>query len=152
VFAERFFNFFMMAQFFLVFWLTPVYTATSIAEEKDRKTLEYLLATDVTNREIVLSKLVARLANLALIVLTGVPILGFLQLLGGVDPELVYAGFAATGITMLSLGSFSVLASVYAGKPRDAVLIAFVGIGAYIGIGFLALQVFNFPGIAKQAV
>ena len=35
-----------------------------IAEEKDRGTLEFLLATDLRNSEIVLSKFVARLGNL----------------------------------------------------------------------------------------
>ena len=78
--------------------------AGSIAEEKDRKTLEFLLATDLRNREIILSKLGARLANLLLFILTGLPILSILQFLGGVDPNLVLAGFAATFLTMAGLG------------------------------------------------
>ena len=150
VFAEQIFYIFMVVQLALVLCLTPAYAATSIAEEKERKTFEYLLTTDLRNREIVLSKLLSRLANLTLIVLTGLPILGFLQFLGGVDPDLVLAGFAATAITMVSLGSFSVLVSIYARKPRDGILFAFLGVAAYVALGFLALQVLNFPLLATQ--
>jgi ABC-type transport system involved in multi-copper enzyme maturation permease subunit len=137
VFASQFFNLFMCLQFFLVLVLTPAYAASNIAEEKERKTLEFLLATDLRNREIVLSKMVSRLANLSLIILTGVPILSFMQFLGGVDPELVTAGFAATAVTMLSLVAVSTLTSVHARKPRDAILLTYLSVAAYMGIGYL---------------
>src|SRR5438105_13980589 len=98
----------------LVALVAPGYTAGAIAEEKDRRTLEAVLATDLRNREIVLSKLVVRLANLTLMLLTGLPIWALLQFLGGIDPDLVLAGFLATGVTMASLASLSILNSVYA--------------------------------------
>ena len=91
--------------------LTPAYVAGAIADEKDRKTLEFLLATDLRSREIVLSKLASRLANLTLFVLTGLPILSLIQFLGGVDPNLVLAGFAVTALTMAGLGGLSILNS-----------------------------------------
>src|SRR5262249_16671917 len=59
--AEQFFETLMLVQLVAVTVLTPAYVAGAIAEEKDRKTMEFLLATDLRNREIVLSKLVARL-------------------------------------------------------------------------------------------
>ncbi len=62
--AESFFSVFMVAQFLAVALLTPVYVAGAVCEEKERRTLEFLLATDLRSREIVLSKLASRLANL----------------------------------------------------------------------------------------
>src|SRR5262249_45672171 len=56
-FAETFFFTFMCAEFVAILVLTPAYTAGAIAEEKDKSTLEFLLATDLSKREIVLSKL-----------------------------------------------------------------------------------------------
>src|SRR5579862_2084896 len=91
--AQSYFEIFMVIQFVLVVLLTPAYVGGAIADEKDRKTLEFLMATDLLSREIVLSKLGARLANLTLLVITGLPILSILQFLGGVDPNLVLAGF-----------------------------------------------------------
>src|SRR5262249_34292208 len=108
-FAEQFFNKFMVFQFALVLLLTPIYTAGAIAEEKDRKTLEFILATDLESREIVLSKLLSRIANLSMIVMTGLPVLSAMQFLGGVDPDLLLASFAAIGLTIMSVAGVSIV-------------------------------------------
>jgi ABC-type transport system involved in multi-copper enzyme maturation permease subunit len=149
-FAEAFFFTFAIVQFLVLGLLTPVYTASAIAEEKDRKTLEFLLATDLRNREIVLSKLASRLCNLTLLALTGLPILSLMQFLGGVDPNLVLACFAATGITMASAGSLSILLSVYARKPRDAIVLTYLTMLAYLGFSGLAYILYLIPSVTSQ--
>jgi hypothetical protein len=53
--ANALFTVFMSAQFVAVLLLTPGYVAGAIAEEKERRTLEFMLATDLRSREIVLS-------------------------------------------------------------------------------------------------
>jgi ABC-type transport system involved in multi-copper enzyme maturation permease subunit len=131
-FAESFFYTFMTVQFLVVVVLTPAYTAGAIAEEKERKTLEFLLVTDLRDREIVLSKLLSRLANITLLILAGLPILSFLQFLGGVDPNLVLAGFAGTGMTMLSLAGLSILNSALLKRARDAIALTYLGYAAYL--------------------
>src|SRR5262249_15966667 len=87
--AEEFFVKFLLVQLAAVVLLTPACTAPALAEEKERRTLEFLFTTHVGSLELVLAKFVSRVAFLALIVLTGLPILSFLQLLGGVDPNRV---------------------------------------------------------------
>jgi ABC-type transport system involved in multi-copper enzyme maturation permease subunit len=137
--ADSFFTVFMVAQFLAVGLLTPVYVAGAVCEEKERRTLEFLLATDLSNREIVLSKLVSRLANLSLLVLTGLPILSFTQFLGGVDPDLVIAGFAATALTMIGLAGLSTLCSVYSRKARTAIILTYALIAIYFTCSGLVL-------------
>jgi ABC-type transport system involved in multi-copper enzyme maturation permease subunit len=132
VFASSFFYMFISVQFIAVVILTPAFTAGAIAEEKDRKTLEFILATDLRNREIVLSKLASRFANLTLLLLTGVPILSALQFFGGVDPNLTIAGFAATVLTMASLAGLGIFCSVQARKPRDAIALTYLTAAAYL--------------------
>jgi ABC-type transport system involved in multi-copper enzyme maturation permease subunit len=131
-FAESFFYSFMVVQLVVVGLLTPAYTAGSIADEKERRTLEFLLATDLRNREIVLSKLASRLANLGLLVVTGLPVLGFIQFLGGVDPNLVLAGFASTVLTVLGLACLSILNSVLTKRARDAIALTYLMAAAYL--------------------
>jgi ABC-type transport system involved in multi-copper enzyme maturation permease subunit len=131
-FAEAFFETFAIVQFVVIVLLTPGCTAGAIAEEKERRTIEYLLTTDLRPIEIVFGKLAARLAYLALLLLTGLPVLGFLQLLGGVDPQLVLAAFAATGVTMLSLACLSILNSILVRKPRTAILLTYVEAALYL--------------------
>jgi ABC-type transport system involved in multi-copper enzyme maturation permease subunit len=131
-FASGFFLTFLSVQFGAVFLLTPIFTATAIAEEKERKTLEYLLVSDLQNREIVLGKLASRLLAMLLLLVSGLPVLSFVQFLGGVDPNLVLAGFAATVMTMLSLGSLGIANSVYADRPRGAIFSTYVMAGGYL--------------------
>ncbi len=130
-FNESFFFTFMAVQFALVLILTPAFVAGAIAEEKDRMTLEFLLATDLRNREIVLGKLVSRLASMLCIVLAGVPVLSATQFLGGVDPELLLASFAVVGLTLVTVASLSIMCSLAARRPRDAVILAYMAIVLY---------------------
>jgi ABC-type transport system involved in multi-copper enzyme maturation permease subunit len=129
--VQAFFCYLLSAHLLLVVLITPGYTAGTIADEKDRRTLEALLGTDLRNREIVLSKLAVRLASLTVMLVTGVPILAILQFLGGTDPDLVGAWLLATGLTMISLASLAMLNSVYAKKSRDAVLYTYLEVAAY---------------------
>src|SRR5262249_36493881 len=52
VLAESYFGVFMIVQLALVALLTPAYVGGAIADEKDKKTLEFMLATDLNNHEI----------------------------------------------------------------------------------------------------
>ena len=125
-FAYQFFYTYMAIQFAVVVLLTPPYTAGAIAEEKERRTLEFLLATDLRDREIVLGKFLARVLNLTILLLAGLPILALLQVVGGVDPGLLFAGFAATLLTMFSLAGMSILSSVVTRRSRDAIALTYL--------------------------
>jgi len=138
--AQDFFELFTVTQLLAVMLLTPAYVAGAISEEKDRKTLEFLLATDLRNREIVFSKYLSRLANLSLFLLTGLPILGMLQFLGGVDPNLVMASFAFTAITMIGIGGLSIFNSVVYKRPRDSISITYLLLLAYLGLSTALVQ------------
>jgi ABC-type transport system involved in multi-copper enzyme maturation permease subunit len=155
-FAASFFWMFMAVQFLVAVVLTPAYAAGSIADEKDRKTLEFLLATDLRNREIVLSKLVSRLANIMLLVLAGLPVLGFLQFLGGIDPTLLLAGFAATAVTVLSLACLGILFSTLSRKAYVAIVVTYLAATAYLLVSALSLPLadpslglYDFPSTAS---
>ena len=132
--AMDYFEIFTVVQLIAVILLTPAYVAGAISEEKDRKTLEFLLATDLRNREIVLSKLLSRFSHLVLFLLTGLPVLSLLQFLGGIDPNLVFAGFCFTLLTMLGIGGVSILNSVVYKRPRDSIAISYFFCVAYFVI------------------
>jgi ABC-type transport system involved in multi-copper enzyme maturation permease subunit len=131
-FANSFFTTMVMIQFTVIIAMTPAYTAGSITEEKERKTLEYLLATDLSSREIILGKFFSRLGNLTLLLMTGFPIVALLQLLGGIDPDLLLMTLAATLLLMMSLAAASVLCSVYAPRTRKAVVATYAGLFVYL--------------------
>ncbi len=85
------------------------------------------------------------MANLTLLLLTGLPFLALIQFLGGVDPTLVLAGFAATGVTMFGLAGLSILNSVQMKRPRDAIAITYLFLIAYVAVGLVAFGVQQTP-------
>src|SRR5262249_16252526 len=104
-FAGLFFNAFMGVQLFLVVLFTPLYTAGALGEVGERRVLEFLFVTDLTDREIVIGTLASRLARLLVLLLTGLPILSLLELMGGLDPNAVLLGFLFTLLLAVVLGS-----------------------------------------------
>jgi ABC-type transport system involved in multi-copper enzyme maturation permease subunit len=131
-FADAFFSFMVILQFMAVIVLTPGYAGSAITEEKERRTIEYILATDLTNREIVLGKFLSRLGNTALLLLTGLPIVALIGLLGGIDPNLLLMTIVATLLLMCSLAAFSVLCSVYAKQTRQALIVPYACLLLYL--------------------
>lgn len=143
--AEDFFTAYMVVQFGIVVLLTPAYVGGAIAEEKHRQTLEFLLISDLTDREIVLGKLTARLAYLVLFILAGLPVLCLLQLFGGVDPGLLLASFATLLLTMLSMAALALLFSVYARKPGSAILWTWMALFVYLGLSAIVFLLAVLP-------
>src|SRR5437763_113481 len=77
-------------------------------------------------RVILFGKLAARVGSLLLFLLAGLPILGLMQFVGGIDPDLVLAGFAATFATVLPLAAVGIAASVMSRKVRDAIALTYL--------------------------
>lgn len=102
--------------------LTPALVAGAIADEKRRKTLHYWLASRLTDSEIVLGKLFARLLHVGVFILIGLPVISLLTLFGGIDPALIWGFFAGTLSTVFALSALSILLSTLTKKPRDAIL------------------------------
>lgn len=130
--AETYFSVFMVVQFIVVCLMTPAAVAGAIAEEKERRTLEFLLATDLRDREILFGKLASRVGSVLLFLLAGLPVLALMQFFGGIDPELVFAGFAATVVLVLSLAALSIAASVMSRRARDAIAMTYLLAVAYV--------------------
>lgn len=119
----------MVAQAALVLGLTPALVADSVASERQRKTLHYLMTSRLKGVEIVLGKLSARLLNLGTYLAAALPIVSLLTLFGGIDPAMLVLAYAAIGSTAFFLAALAILASVTSRRSRDAVGAAY-GLGA----------------------
>lgn len=132
-FAGGFVEMFVVQQFLLVLLATPAFTAGAITDEKTRGTLQHLLTAHLTAGEIVLGKLLGRLAQVGILVLAGLPALCFIGVFAGLDPPLLLAVLAATAVPLFALGAASILVSVWSRQTRDAVLILYtVGAGCWL--------------------
>jgi hypothetical protein len=103
----------------------------TIAAEMDCKTLGFLLATRLSNAEIVLSKLAACGVLFLTGLAAGLPVVILLYTLGGVHPGLIlfaYGGLCSTAFLVLAIGTF-----VSSGAPdgRRAVSAALLWVMAW---------------------
>ncbi len=121
-FAQSIFWTLVATQGLTVLFLTPAFTAGVVADERQRKTLHYLLASQLTSPEIVLGKLAAKLLHLAVILAIGLPIISLLSLFGGVDPLEIGLVYVVTISSMLFVASLSVGISAFARRVRDAIM------------------------------
>jgi ABC-type transport system involved in multi-copper enzyme maturation permease subunit len=112
----------ILQQFVLLMLLTPAFVAGALTDEKSRGTLQYLLTTNLSAWEIVIGKLLGRLAQLGLIALAGLPLICLIGPLTGFNAVTILALVAFTALLMVALGSASVLASVWCRQTRDAVI------------------------------
>jgi ABC-type transport system involved in multi-copper enzyme maturation permease subunit len=91
--AAGFFISFSWLQLLAILFVGPAMAVGTIATERERRTIEYLFVTDLSNSEIVLGKTFARLTLMAQFVLVGLPILFLFRLLGGIPAEALLASF-----------------------------------------------------------
>ncbi|MBA4066345.1 MAG: hypothetical protein C0501_22045 [Isosphaera sp.] len=113
------------AQLVVVAVATPAFAAAAVSEEKDRHTLDLLLTTGLTDREIVRGKAAARVLFVLAAVAAGVPVTALLLPLGGVEVGLLAAGYAlAAGTAVLSAG-IGMAAACRAADTRGALVRAY---------------------------
>ena len=137
-FANEFFTVFAMTQLVAVVLLAPAMIAGTIAQERERRTIEYLFASQLTNVEIVLAKFAARLLHVGCELLVGLPILALAMLMGGIAPELLAQTFAVTLASLTAIGALSISLSVWAKRSRDAVTSAYLILLAFLLVPPLA--------------
>ena len=125
-FAAEFSHAFLIAQAVVVLLLTPIYVGGAISDEKENRSLDFLLATRMSGPEILLGKLGARLLNVFGVLLVALPVLAITQVWGGIDLPRVVAGMVATALTALSVGCISLLCSVTSRRTFPAIFGTFV--------------------------
>lgn len=140
--SYSFFVAFSIVQLILVLGIGPAMAAGTIAVERERKTIEHLFVTQLSNAEIVLGKLLARLLQIAYLVLVGLPILALAMLMGGIAPEALVMLFLLTLSTMLTVSILSITVSVWSIRSREAVVRAYLLIFVWLVIPLL-VHVFN---------
>ncbi len=123
--GEAYFYAIIGVELTLVMLAAPAATAGAICVDRARGTLTHMLVTDLTDPEIVLGKLAARLLPILGLVACTWPVLSICSLLGGIDPTVLTLAFAII-LAVASLGCTMALAlSVWARKPHEVVLVTY---------------------------
>jgi ABC-type transport system involved in multi-copper enzyme maturation permease subunit len=94
--------------------------ASAVALEKDRKTLDLLLLTNLSNVELVLGKLLAGMLSVVVVVVAASPLLAIIALLGGVSSGQIVRVQAVTLISALAAGSLGSTIALWREKTFQA--------------------------------
>jgi ABC-type transport system involved in multi-copper enzyme maturation permease subunit len=124
--------------FFLIVLVTPPFVAGAVADEKSRGTLQDLLIAQLSSWEIVVGKLLGRLAQVGYVALAALPLLAVLAGFGEISFVAVLAVAVVSLAPLFSLSALSILASVWATQTRDAVLRVFLWLAFAVTAGIAA--------------
>ncbi len=124
--GESFFYALVGTQLSLLLIAAPAATAGAVCHDKKSGALVQLLTTDLSNTEIVLGKLAARLLPILALLLASVPLLFGAFLLGGIPEEaLVGAYLVQFGIALLGC-SLALTLSVWSKKTHEVLLVVYL--------------------------
>ena len=117
---------FFIGQYVVASMMAPSFAAGSITGEKERKTYEMLLASPLRPAAIVLGKLVASLAHLAILVFSSLPIVMLCLPLGGVHPSELAAAYLGLMLSVVTFGMISVACSAYFQRTSAALVVSYL--------------------------
>ncbi|MEI8374606.1 MAG: ABC transporter permease [Planctomycetota bacterium] len=143
-FTSAFFGTFGVLQLMAVLLIGPALAAGTIAQERERRTMEYLYTTPLSNLEIIIGKLGGRVLQILYLVLSGVPVLALAMLMGGIAPWAIAGLTAITLSTVLFVTMVSMSVSACTAKARDAVIRAYLVFFSLWVLPLPALAIFSF--------
>lgn len=135
------FQTFTLTQFALVVLLMPALTAPVVAAERDRDTLGLLLMSNLRHHNILLDKLLSRIALMGGLLLSCIPVFLVLLAFGGITVGQILVSYLTIFSTMLFCCGVGLVVSTRAGTMYGAL------IGTYAFLASYAVGVFVLSGM-----
>ena len=142
---------FAFLQLTLMLFFAPLFTAASVAHEKDRRTFVLLLMTDLSDLEIVLGKLIAGLINILAALAAGAGMLSLCTLFGGISFGQVATLFAVTASSGVAGGAMGMCVALWRDRAFQSisltilmVVFSVAGVEAF-AIAFPTITAFGLP-------
>jgi ABC-type Na+ efflux pump permease subunit len=115
-------------------FLAALACVSSIAQEKDRKTIVLLLLTRLSDHEVVLGKLVSSLLPVFSMLLASFPVVGLITLFGGVSWQQILVVYAIALAAILAAGSLGTLFALWREKTFQALTMTAIAISLWVGL------------------
>jgi ABC-type transport system involved in multi-copper enzyme maturation permease subunit len=138
--AEKLSSLFFLGQYVLISLVAPSFAAGAISGEKERKTYEMLLASPMRPGAIVVGKLLASLAFLAILIFSSLPIVMLCLPLGGVSFYEVLAAYLAIAFSTVTFGMISIACSSYFRRTASSLVVSYLVI---LPIGLASILLWN---------
>ena len=138
--GDQLFDRIVEIQMWGIYILTPLLTASSIAGEKERDTLQLLFLTRLGPWTILFEKLLGRLVPMSAYVLLTMPVFAVAYSLGGVETSQIVLAAVAMGMAMLHAGVVSLFCSTWCRTTANAFLMTFAVLGISYLVPIVALR------------
>jgi ABC-type transport system involved in multi-copper enzyme maturation permease subunit len=135
--GQAFYRSIVFTQLTMVLLAAPAATAGAISQAKSRGNLALELMTDLSDAEIVLGKLAARLVPVLGVICSTLPILAFCTLLGGIDPLALTGTFFVTLIVAVFACCVALAFSIWGIKAYEVLMATF----GFFGFWLLSLPI-----------
>ncbi len=120
-------------------FLSPLLAASSLGNERDRRTIDLLMIAPVSPLRLIVSKLIAPCLFLMVVALATLPLIGFTFLIGGIELRDLLVAMVILLITIIGFGAIGIWSSSKAHTSRSAGL---------VGQGLVLLLAIGLPVIA----
>ncbi len=113
-------------------FLAAVSSASNVTQEKDRRTLVLLLLTRLTNIQVVLGKLASSLLSNFNLILSALPMLLLIAMLGGVSLRQVFMATALIAVSTMWCGALANLIAFWREKTFQTLAITLLMIAGWL--------------------
>lgn len=119
-------------QCILVCFMVPILTASAIAGEREKQTLDIMLTTSIRPFRIVLGKLLASMCTVCILVISSIPILSVAFLFGGMDWKDMLKFLLVIIAISIFVGSIGIFFSSLVKKTPIAIVLSFAVLGIFV--------------------
>lgn len=118
------FQVYMGASLLVICLVAPGYASAAITSEHEQQTWESLELSGMSAARIVVGKLAASYASIALVLVAVTPVVGIAFLFGGVSPGQVVVGFASLLVALAPAVAFGIAVSARLRSTRVAIVLS----------------------------
>lgn len=136
--GQAIFSMLSVIQLLLVVFIAPALTAGAISQEREKQTLDLLIATPLRPGGIVVGKLVSALAFVVLMILAGIPVSALVLMYGGASVDDILRQQAVLFASAIGFGVIGLFFSALIKRTQAAIVLTYCIVLA-LGIGTLLI-------------
>jgi ABC-type transport system involved in multi-copper enzyme maturation permease subunit len=123
--GQAIFSMLSVIQLLLVAFIAPALTAGAISLEREKQTLDLLIATPLRPGAIVIGKLLSALAFVALMILAGIPVSALVLMYGGASLDDILRQQVVLFATAIGLGVIGLFISALIKRTQAAIVLTY---------------------------
>ncbi|GHO84687.1 ABC transporter permease [Dictyobacter formicarum] len=127
----------LIVQLFLIIFITPAFTATTVNGEKERQTFDLLLCSRLSSTSLITGKLLAGLLNALILIAASIPIFSLVFFFGGVSPLQALAALLVFILTAILTASLGIFCSTLVARPAISTALSYVALLLWLGLPVL---------------